>query len=176
MTKAIRLNDLQLILLSHAAKSDTGSALPLPAAANDPERANKELKALLRRNLLVEAEVEDAVSCWRTDDNDQRVGLLISGKGCEAIGVADGEQADATPSPKAPKTAGNAAQRGATKAETVLGLLKRSEGATLAELVEATGWLPHTTRAHLTGLRKKGLTIEKTKREDATCYRVVEAG
>jgi hypothetical protein len=36
----------------------------------------------------------------------------------------------------------------------------------------ATGWLPHTTRAALTGLRKKGHVIEKTKRDDATCYRI----
>jgi hypothetical protein len=34
----------------------------------------------------------------------------------------------------------------------------------LGELVEATGWLPHTTRAALTGLRKKGLTLDRAKR------------
>jgi hypothetical protein len=43
-------------------------------------------------------------------------------------------------------------------------------------MVEATGWLPHTTRAALTGLRKKGHVLEKSKRDDATCYRIVEAG
>lgn len=53
-------------------------------------------------------------------------------------------------------------------------MVKRGEGATLAELVEATGWLPHTTRAALTGLRKKGHTIAKTKRGEATCYRIEE--
>jgi len=42
------------------------------------------------------------------------------------------------------------------------------------ELVTATGWLPHTTRAALTGLRKKGHVVEKTKRDDATCYRITE--
>jgi hypothetical protein len=62
-----------------------------------------------------------------------------------------------------------------TKIDAVISLLRREEGATLGELVEATGWLPHTTRAALTGLRKKGHTIEKTKRGDVTCYRIVEA-
>ena len=33
------------------------------------------------------------------------------------------------------------------------------DGATLAELVAATGWLPHTTRAALTGLRKRGYAV-----------------
>ena len=49
------------------------------------------------------------------------------------------------------------------------------EGATLADLIEATGWLPHTTRAALTGLRKKGHVLAKDKRGDATCYRIAGA-
>lgn len=57
-----------------------------------------------------------------------------------------------------------------TKAAKVLDLLQRHQGATLAELVDATGWQPHTTRAMLTGLRKKGHLIERRKREDVTCY------
>ena len=54
----------------------------------------------------------------------------------------------------------------------MVALLRREQGATLAELIEATGWLPHTTRAALTGLRKKGHVIERSKRDDATCYRI----
>jgi hypothetical protein len=70
--------------------------------------------------------------------------------------------AKADPKPTAPSTI-----------DTVSGLLRRAEGATLAEMVEATGWLPHTTRAALTGLKKKGHTIEKSKRDDVTCYNIV---
>ena len=40
----------------------------------------------------------------------------------------------------------------------------------------ATSWLPHTTRAALTGIRKKGHEVERMKRDDATCYRIVVAG
>ena len=39
-------------------------------------------------------------------------------------------------------------------------------------MVKATGWQPHTTRAALTGLKKKGCTIERDKRNDVTCYRI----
>ena len=63
-----------------------------------------------------------------------------------------------------------------SKISMVLGLLGRDEGATLAEMVEVTGWLPHTTRAALTGLKKKGHTLGKAKRGDVTCYRIVAAG
>jgi hypothetical protein len=58
----------------------------------------------------------------------------------------------------------------AKKIDTVVALLKRADGATLAEMVEATGWLPHTTRAALTGLRKKGHAVDRRKRNDVTCY------
>ena len=60
--------------------------------------------------------------------------------------------------------------KAATKSAAVLTLLIREQGATLAEMVEATGWQPHTTRAMLTGLRKKGHAIERGKRDDVTCY------
>ena len=59
------------------------------------------------------------------------------------------------------------------KTAAVIALLEREEGATLDELIAATGWLPHTTRAALTGLRKKGHAIERTKRGEETCYRIV---
>lgn len=61
-----------------------------------------------------------------------------------------------------------------TKSDAMIALLQRDGGATLAELVAATGWQPHTTRAALTGLKKKGHVIEKSKRDDATCYRIVQ--
>ena len=62
----------------------------------------------------------------------------------------------------------------ANKSDLVLGLLQRPEGATIAELVAATGWLPHTTRAALTGLRKKGYAVTSEKVEDQRHYRIVE--
>jgi hypothetical protein len=68
-----------------------------------------------------------------------------------------------------------AAPREGSKAAIVIGLLQREQGATLAQLVDATGWLPHTTRAALTGLRKKGHVIAKVKHEESTCYSIPAA-
>lgn len=59
-----------------------------------------------------------------------------------------------------------------TKITTVLTLLRREDGASLDEMIAATGWLPHTTRAVLTGLRKKGHVIERGKRDDLTIWRI----
>lgn len=61
------------------------------------------------------------------------------------------------------------------KIDIVIALLRRKEGATLLELTSATGWQPHSARAVLTGLRKKGRVIEKTKRGDVTCYQITDA-
>tara|TARA_R110000824_G_scaffold104214_2_gene247299 strand:+ start:2228 stop:2599 length:372 start_codon:yes stop_codon:yes gene_type:complete len=61
-----------------------------------------------------------------------------------------------------------------SKASLVLGMLQRAEGATLAQLVAETSWLPHTTRAALTGLKKKGHNVTSTKTDgEERVYRVV---
>lgn len=59
-----------------------------------------------------------------------------------------------------------------SKTAQVLSLLSRPEGATLQQMVEATGWLPHTTRAALTGLKKKGHEVTSVKADGVRTYRV----
>jgi hypothetical protein len=65
-----------------------------------------------------------------------------------------------------------------SRLEQVLGLLRRKEGATIVEVQEATGWLPHTTRAYLSkgGAAGKAATIMVSKEErgdrKVTVYRV----
>ena len=60
-----------------------------------------------------------------------------------------------------------------TKQDQVAALLLRDEGATLDQMIAATGWLPHTTRAALTGLRKKGYAIDSDKVDGVRTYRAV---
>ena len=64
--------------------------------------------------------------------------------------------------------------RPGSKLDRVLGLLRAETGATLAELIAATGWLPHSARAVLTSLRKRGyqLTLARGERGGASVYRV----
>ncbi len=54
--------------------------------------------------------------------------------------------------------------REGTKQETVLALLRRDEGATIAQIIEATGWQSHTVRGFLAGLKRKGITVEVIER------------
>ena len=76
-------------------------------------------------------------------------------------GVTAEEQAKPAPTIKGP-----------SKNEAVLALLNRPEDATLDQMVEATGWLPHTTRAVLTGFKKKGHSITSEKVDGVRTYRV----
>jgi predicted transcriptional regulator len=62
-----------------------------------------------------------------------------------------------------------------TKPATILKHLRQKNGATLAALEKVTGWQPHSVRAALNGLRKKGYVIERTKDgKGVTVYRVAE--
>ncbi len=51
-------------------------------------------------------------------------------------------------------------QREGTKQQAVLGLLRRDEGATIAQIMEATAWQSHTVRGFLAGLKKKGTQVD----------------
>ena len=63
--------------------------------------------------------------------------------------------------------------RTGTKQALVLELLGRDDGASLDELMAATGWLPHSTRAVLSRLRSGGTALAKSTRpEGGTVYKI----
>ena len=66
--------------------------------------------------------------------------------------------------------------REGSKLAAVADLLRREGGATIEQLADAMGWLPHTTRAALTGLRKRGFGIDRRKAKDqrAAAYVIVD--
>lgn len=169
MTKSLRLTDLQMILLSTASARPDGNLLPLPdSIAGDRDRADKAIAPLLKRRLVEERSVALAAPFWRESDGE-RTGLFITDAGIALI-APDADSAPA--SDVEVEDSGVPATRPRTKTALVLELLRRDEGATLDELVAATGWLPHITRAALTGLRKKGQAIGRDKIDGVTRYAI----
>ncbi len=65
------------------------------------------------------------------------------------------------------------AARPNAKRAQLIGLLERPEGASVGEIGERLGWLPHTVRAALTGLRHAGRDVSRDKNaEGRSIYRL----
>jgi hypothetical protein len=65
------------------------------------------------------------------------------------------------------------APKAPNKQQLLAALVVRDDGATLEQMIAATGWLPHTTRAALTGLKKKGYVISSDKVDGVRTYRAI---
>lgn len=172
-----KLSDIQLVLLSTASAREDGSLLPPPESLGAPAtRIRRAITQLMTRVFAAEFEISDRARVWRTE-GEQKLGVMITDAGRAAIGIGESkmERPEAA-QPAAPADVSAAATpRPGSKQALVVDLLKRDGGASLAELVEATAWLPHTTRAALTGLRKRGLAVTSEKVEGTTRYQIVAA-
>ena len=85
-------------------------------------------------------------------------------------------KAKKTATKKAMKPTKAKAGRSGSKAAIVLDLMKRKEGATLAEIAKATDWQKHSIRGFVSGhvIKKMGLKVESTKGEAGErTYRIV---
>jgi hypothetical protein len=79
--------------------------------------------------------------------------------------------------PDSPPTARAATpKRRQTKVQEVVALLRRPEGASVADIMTATGWQPHSVRGAMSGAVKKGLglTIESEKVGGVRVYRIID--
>jgi hypothetical protein len=116
--------------------------------------------------------------------------LKLTAAGLKAIAVDEGSQdaiehGEAAPQPQAKnvvspdengRPAGVAAPRDGSKLALVIEHLQRADGATLIDLTQATRWLPHTMRAALTGLRKRGYAVIRERiGAGGSVYRISDA-
>jgi hypothetical protein len=180
-----KLSDTQSLLLSAAAQRSDGNVLPLPGSLRGGA-AGKVVGALLARGLVREQVVDSTRAAdpalntiWRNLEDGRGVLLLVTSAAFEALGieahsdpvtadeVQDGVEADegAEPAPAARSTrdAGSRRRtREGTKQAAVVAMLTRPNGATIPEIVAATGWQPHTVRGAFAGAPKKRLGLEVT--------------
>ena len=120
---------------------------------------------------------------WRRNEEGRSHALIITKLGRTAIKVEDdpesedvdvGAHGSASTERAASAQSERSTPRQGSKLSTVIDLLGRKKGAGIEELIAATGWLPHTTRAALTGLRKRGYAIERERSEKGgSVYRIV---
>lgn len=192
MTNTIRLNDTQLIILSTAADRGDRIALPLATSLDlDDSGSQKAIRSLLKKGLIEEIAVPRDAPVWRTDDTGSR-GLKITNAGMSALGLSEETNDEVgvppkdkvakqkTPKKTAPRRAANGKkpEDTKTKADSVIALLRRKNGATLPDLMQATAWQTHSVRGFISGTLKKrmGLTVTSEKRANGERrYRIESA-
>jgi hypothetical protein len=188
-TITIRLTDTQRIVLSGAVKREDG-AVTLPERMTE-KTAQKLAATLMEKGLVREIRAKADIPVWVRNQAGRAMALIVTKLGREAIKGDDDRQKDGAasdaPAPSAIASAEpsqivassrseRTIPRQGSKLAEVMALLGRKQGVAIEELTSATGWLPHTTRAALTGLRKRGFAIERSRTEKGgSAYRIVVA-
>ena len=172
-----KLSDTQSVILSTASQRTDHFALPLPKSLRGGA-AHKVVSALVAKGLLKEVKANRKMSdpVWRENDEGQILTLVITDAGFEAIGVEvpvpkPKKAKEVTPAPTPTKASDPEPKerkpRDGTKQSLMIELLRRPQGATVGDMVAATGWQSHTVRGAMAGALKKklGLTIASVKDE-----------
>jgi Protein of unknown function (DUF3489) len=196
---SIKLTDTQLVLLGAAVQRKDLCLVAPPTLKG--ATAQKVTSKLISAGFVKEVKAKASGPIWRRDEESgASYALKLTDAGAKAIAVDDaaepedaGEESAAlanrdqaailskldardarSPEAMEPGPARPSAPRGGSKLACIIALLERDRGATIDELIAATGWLAHTTRAALTGLRKRGYAVAIDRSDDkrGSFYRI----
>jgi hypothetical protein len=171
-----KLTDTQRIILSAASQRTDRLALPLPKSLKGGA-AHKVINTLIEKGLLKEVKANRKLGdpVWRESDEGHGFTLIITDAGFAAIGVeVEPQKPKAQKQESKPDTTEHKIREG-TKQALVIEMLRRPEGASIPEIVEATGWASHTTRGFFAGALKKKLGLTITSEKDDQRGRVYRA-
>ena len=161
------LTKTQSLILTTGAQRADNIAMPLPEGLHGAA-AKKVVTMMIDRGWLeeVDADTRKGEPLWRETGDGHGTTLVVTDAGLLAVGIepvvvktmaAVRNRTAETASSKSPTL--TPTPRSGTKQARVIALLERPEGASIAEIVEMTGWLPHTTRAVISGALKKKLSL-----------------
>jgi hypothetical protein len=176
-------------LLPTATQGDSLAAFPPPPpstsgeAPEAPQRPSLSPHGAISRASALRSAGAAVLTAWYAPERD---GLD------EAVAALREAPASTPPAERAARPPRDPATprqpRTGTKQEAVLALLRRDEGTTIADVIDATGWQPHTVRGFLAGLKRKGVTVDVLERVrqvgpnkqgakgSYSIYRIAEAG
>ena len=177
-----KLTNTQLKILLQAAQHTNGVVF-VPNKMGTA--ASKKLsESLVERKLMREILTKPGMPIWRKGEDGRSISLVILKAGRDLI-LEHGEslpsdkrifsikRSEVEPNCDVTSTTSLAQPRAGSKLALVIAMLSNDAGASLKSLAEMAGWLPHTTRATLTGLRKRGFLIERVKDDDLrSVYRI----
>ena len=179
-----KLTDTQSIILSRAATRSDNLAMPLPDGLVGAA-AKMAVAKMIERGWLeeVEANLRRGEPLWRETGDGHGTTLIATEAGLAAIGIepvvattmtnlrkaklevvsAPQDSPETLADPAAPKPI---SIRTGTKQATIIALLQRPEGASINEIVEATGWAQHSARGMISGGLKKKLGFDVATTSD----------
>ena len=173
-----KLTDTQSVILSRAAARPGNLAMPLPEGLAGAA-AKMAVTKMIERGWLeeVEANLRCGDPLWRETGDGHGITLIATEAGIAAIGIEPvvattmtnlrkaklelvTKSKDALDAPADPATPKPIAIRAGTKQAEVIALLQRPEGASINEIIEATGWAQHSARGMISGGLKKKLGFD----------------
>ena len=178
-----KLTETQTIILTAGAQRPDNIALPLPKDLAGAA-AKMAVTKMIERGWLqeVDANMRRGEPLWRETGDGHGTTLVVTDAGLRAIGIEPvmtmtevtiHEIAADTPVTKLPTP------RDGTKQAMLITLLRAPGGATMDEIVAATGWLAHTARGAMSGAlgKKLGLVVTSAKEERrGRVYRIATLG
>jgi hypothetical protein len=174
-----KLTETQTIILSAGAQRPDNIALPLPkglAGAAAKMAVNRMIA--LGWLLEVDANLRRGEPLWRETGDSHGTTLVVTDAGLQAIGIEPvvpqpktdlPNDAAETPKPKPPT------RREGTKQALLIEMLRAPTGATMEEIISATGWQAHSARGAMSGAlgKKLGLVVSSAKEnERGRVYRI----
>jgi hypothetical protein len=172
-----KLTDSQLVILSTASQRKDGALLPFAKSLKLNKGAlTAVVNSLIKHGLVHERPAARDEEHWR-EEKGQKLTLIMTESGLKAVGAEPDEGHSPLPTPakpggkkvkskvietkEKPNTARPTAAKG-TKQALLIDLLKRKTGATIDEVIKATGWQAHSVRGTISGTLKKklGLTVD----------------
>ena len=167
-----KLTETQTIILSAGAHRPENIALPLPKGLAGAA-AKMAVTKMIEHGWLqeVEADPRRGEPLWRETGDGHGTTLVVTDAGLLAIGIEPMVVKTIVASrggAHAPHRMKHPAMRTGTKQALLISMLRRPEGATMAEIIAATEWQAHSARGAMSGAlgKKLGLVVVSAK-EDA---------
>jgi hypothetical protein len=158
------LTDAQRAVLAPALARPDRCIYPITAPLKGGAVGNI-AKSLLKRGLLEEGRADDHATVWRCDDDGEPLTLRITDAGAQALSgdvVHSAERYERNVKPVVDQLP---ARKNGSARDLLVKLLHRADGASIAEMTDATGWLPHSVRGAISGViaKKLGHTVASAK-------------